>query len=87
MATLTNKIIYTTGSEDFFFLPRTFNDSTIVLTHGVGAKVSSNGFDDTEIINDLTVLGENKRYETNEAFDGDDSETEFSLLHNAIFQE
>jgi len=84
LATFTGKMFYTTANEDFFFLPKTFNTSTLVFTHGVGAKVSSNGFDDTEIINDLTVLGENKRYETNEAFDGDDSETEFSLLNNAI---
>ena len=84
LATYTNKIFYTTANEDFFFIPRTFKDTTILFTHGVGAKISSNGFDDTEIVNDLTVLGENKRYETNEAFDGDGSQTVFTLLHNAI---
>ena len=77
-------MFYTTANEDFFFLPKTFNTSTIVFEHGVGAKVSSNGFDDTEIVNDLTILGENKRYETNEAFDGDNSETVFTLLNSAI---
>ena len=84
LATFTGKMFYTTANEDFFFLPKTFNTSTIVFEHGVGAKVSSNGFDDTEIVNDLTILGENKRYETNEAFDGDNSETVFTLLNSAI---
>ena len=83
-ATLTNNMFYTTGLEEFFFIPRSFNTTSLTFTHGVESNVSSNGFDDTEIVNDLTVLGENTRYQAIETFNGNASLTLFILRYNAI---
>ena len=82
-AVLTNRTFFTTGLEEFFFLPKSYNETSLAFTHGVNAVVSRSGFDDTEIVNDLTVLGENKRYSTTDTLSGDGSETEFSLTYNA----
>ena len=83
-AVLTNNMFYTTGLEEFFFIPNSFNNTKLVFTHGIESNVSSNGFDDMEIVNDLTVLGENKRYETGESFNGTGSATILTLKYNAI---
>ena len=83
-AVLTNKTFFTTGLEEFFFLPKSYNDTSLNFTHGVNAVVSRNGFDDTEIVNDLTVLGENKRYSTTDTFNGNGSTVEFTISENAV---
>ena len=84
LATLTNSTFFTTGSEELFFVPKSFTETSIVFTHGTDAMINKSGFDDQEIVNDLTVLGENKKYETTELLDGDGNETEFVLERNAI---
>ena len=83
LATLVSHTFYTTGSEEFFFVPKSFVETTLQFTHGVNVEVNSSGFDDTEIVNDLTVLGENKRYDTEQLFNGTGSQTEFVLTFNA----
>ena len=83
LATLTNSTFYTTGSEEFFYLPKSFTETTIQFTHGTDSTVEKSGFDDSEIVNDLTVLGENKRYDTKQLFSGDGNKTEFVLTFNA----
>ena len=84
LATLTNSTFFTTGSEELFFVPKSFTETSIVFTHGTDSMINKSGFDDSEIVNDLTVLGENKKYETTELLDGDGNETEFVLERNAI---
>ena len=83
LATLVSHTFYTTGSEEFFFIPKSFVETTLTFTHGVNVEVNASGFDDTEIVNDLTVLGENKRYDTEQLFNGTGSQTEFVLTFNA----
>tara|TARA_R110000824_G_scaffold378264_2_gene569764 strand:+ start:6264 stop:8252 length:1989 start_codon:yes stop_codon:yes gene_type:complete len=63
-AALTNKIFYTTPTEQFIFEPKEFTTTLISLTHGVNASILDNGFDDTEIVNDLTVIGQILKYST-----------------------
>jgi len=63
-AALTNKIFYTTPTEQFIFEPKEYTTTLITLTHGVNASILDNGFDDTEIVNDLTVIGQNLQYRT-----------------------
>tara|TARA_Y100000310_G_scaffold144890_1_gene144135 strand:- start:2170 stop:4167 length:1998 start_codon:yes stop_codon:yes gene_type:complete len=83
LATLVSHTFYTTGSEEFFFVPKNFTETSLVFTHGSNVEVNSSGFDDSEIVNDLTVLGENKRYDTEQLFNGTGSQTEFVLTFNA----
>ena len=81
---LTNNMFYTTGLGEFFFIPNNLTITTVDFIHGTNAVVFHSGFDDTEIVNDLTVLGENKKYNTIETLSGNGSTTEFTLLYNAI---
>jgi len=83
LATLTNSTFFTSGSEEFFFVPKSYTETGLTFTHGTDADIRNSGFDDTEIVNDLTVLGENKRYETTQTMNGDGNETEFVLTFNA----
>jgi hypothetical protein len=83
-ASLTNRMFYTTGNNQFIFEPIKFNDTSISFTHGVISKVLLSGYDDTELVNDLTVLGENLRYRTIENFSGDGSTKIFSLNFGAV---
>jgi hypothetical protein len=83
LATLVSHTFYTTGSEEFFFVPKNFTETELAFTHGSNVSVNSSGFDDSEIVNDLTVLGENKRYDTEQTFNGTGSQTEFVLTYNA----
>jgi hypothetical protein len=83
-SSLTNRMFYTTGTNEFVFDNVSFNDTDIILTHGATATVTVDGYDDTEIVNDLTILGENLKYRTTETFNGDNSETVFTLENNPI---
>ena len=46
--------------------------------------VHDDGFDDTEIVNDLTVLGQNLQYSTIDTFNGNNSLTVFTLDNNPV---
>jgi len=83
-ASLTNRMFYTTGTNEFVFDDVSFNDTDIKLTHGSNAVISVDGYDDTEIVNDLTILGENLKYRTVETFNGNASTTVFTLDNNPI---
>ena len=83
-ASLTNRMFYTTGTNEFVFDDVSFTDTDIKYTHGKNALVTVDGFDDTEIVNDLTILGENLKYRTVETFNGNTSTTAFVLENNPI---
>ena len=83
-ASLTNRMFYTTGTNEFVFDDVSFTDTDMIFTHGVTCKVTVDGYDDTEIVNDLTVLGENLKYRTVETFSGDANATVFTLDSNPI---
>ena len=84
LSAITNRVFYTTGSKLLVFDDVNFNDLDLVLTHGTGLKISEDGFDDTEVVNDLTVLGQNLQYNTIQLFSGDNSETVFTLDNNPV---
>jgi len=84
LASLTNRIFYTTGSKLLVFDDVSFNDLDLVLEHGGNIAVHDDGYDDTEIVNDLTVLGQNLRYTTVQLFSGNNSNTSFTLDNNPV---
>ena len=67
-AALTNNVFYTTPNKQFIFEPKEFNTTAVLLSHGVNCRILKNGYDDTEIVNDLTVLGEARKYNAVETF-------------------
>jgi|LWDU01.1.fsa_nt_gi hypothetical protein len=83
-ASLTNRMFYTTGNNEFVFEPVKFVTTDITFTHGVISKILETGYDDTELVNDLTILGENIRYRTIELLSGDGNATSFDLNHGAV---
>jgi len=84
LAALTNRIFYTTGSKLLVFDSISFNDLDLLLEHGTNIAVKDDGFDDTEIVNDLTVLGQNLRYNTTQTFSGNNSNTVFTLDNHPV---
>jgi hypothetical protein len=65
-ASLTNKMFYTTGNFEFVFEPIEFTITEVSLVNGTDCRILESGHDDTLLVNDLTVLGENLRYQTEE---------------------
>ena len=84
LASITNRVFYTTGSKLLIFDNVKFNDLNLVLTHGNALRISEDGFDDTEIVNDLTVLGQNLQYHTIQTFNGNNNTTVFTLDNNPV---
>jgi len=84
MAALTNRVFYTTGSRLLIFDDASFNDLSFTLKHGVNISIADDGYDDTEIVNDLTVLGQNLIYSTIDTFNGNNSDTVFTLDNNPV---
>jgi len=84
LAALTNRIFYTTGSKLLVFDDASFNDLGFVLTHGDNIAIKDDGYDDTEIVNDLTVLGQNLMYSTIDTFNGNNSTTAFTLDNHPV---
>jgi len=66
LGALTNKVFYTTPTGLFIFEPAEHNVTLFHLQHGVNSRILENGYDDTEIVNDLTVLGVRTIYSTSE---------------------
>jgi hypothetical protein len=81
---LTGHIFYTNGNKQFILEPEEFTDTEFTLTHGGNCKVLKSAYDDTEIVNDLIVLGENIRYHTIESFTGNGSLTTFNLEQGSV---
>lgn len=50
-------------------------------THGQKCIVESNGYDDVDFINDLTIIGYPYVYNTTDSFTGDGATTQFSVLN------
>ena len=84
LASMTNRIFYTTGSKLLVFDDVNFNDLDLVLQHGKSVTISEDGFDDTEIVNDLTILGQNLQYTTKDTFSGNNNTTSFLLTNNPV---
>lgn len=82
LAALTNKVFYTTGNKLLVFDDASFNDLQFVMTHGGNISINDDGYDDTEIVNDLTVLGQNLQYHSIETFSGDNNNKIFQVANH-----
>jgi len=63
LVSLIGATFHTHGLEVFHLELKSFNVRDNVYTHGGNTRVWITKFDDTELVNELTVLGENKRYQ------------------------
>jgi len=83
-ASYTNRIFYTTPAEEFFFEPISFNDTGKQITHGsVGALIEKSAYDDSKLVNSVTLIGEKQSYTTTESFSGNAVDTVFTLEFSA----
>ena len=80
---LTGRTFNTDPLGRFHMHDNAFNPTCFVFTHGSCSLNFECVQDDTEIINDLVVIGETKRYDTVETFSGDACKTQFCLTFGA----
>ena len=84
-ASFTNRVFYTTPSEEFFFEPVSFNDTGKTFTHGSdSALIGVTAKDDSKLVNSVTLIGQVDEYNTTETFSGDNSNRVFTLTHTSI---
>jgi len=81
---LTGHMFYTNGNKEFVLEPENHTETNFIFTHGTNCNVLKSAYDDTEIVNDLIVLGENIRYHTIESFSGNGSLTTFTLEQGSV---
>ena len=74
----------THGLETFVLETKEFRIKTNKFTHGKNTRIWLTHFDDTELVNELTVLGENKRYQEIQTCCGDACKTVFTLNEAAV---
>ena len=81
---LIGRTFHTDALNQFHLHDTSFNNTCFVFTHGGCARNFECVNDDTEIINDLVVLGEAKRYNTVECFTGNGTCNAVTLTNGAI---
>ena len=81
---LTGHIFYTNGNKEFVLEPEKHTNIGVTFTHGVNCIANDTVFDDTQLVNDLIVLGENLRYHTIQTFTGDGTTTVFTLNDGSV---
>jgi len=81
---LTGRTFSTDALRQFHLHDSVFNPTCFVFTHGCNSRNFECVDDDTEIVNDLVIIGENKKYDIIETFSGNASDTVFTLQHGAI---
>lgn len=84
LISLMGATFYTSGLNVFHFQPKEFTLKTNQFTHGCNTRVWETKFDDTELVNCITVLGENKRYSSVQLFCGDASTKVFTVSNPPI---
>ena len=83
-ASFTNRVFYTTPAEEFFFEPVSFNDTGRTYTHGSdSALIEKSAYDDSKLVNSVTLIGEVTQYDTTQSFNGDNNNKVFTLEHTA----
>ena len=70
--------------QQFHLHDTSFNATCFVFTHGGNARNFECVNDDTEIVNDLVIIGETKRYDTTETFSATSGQTDYLLEYGAI---
>lgn len=83
LSQLIGKTFHTDALKRFHLHETAFNNTCFVFEHGVCARNFECVNDDTEIVNDLVVIGETKKYDTICSFSGDGVETQFQLDHGS----
>ena len=81
---LVGQTFNTDALKRFHLHDTAFNTTCFVFTHGLNSRNFECVEDNTEIINDLVVVGEKKKFCTIECFTGTGSQTEFTLTAGAI---
>jgi hypothetical protein len=81
---LIGRTFHTDGLNQFHLHDTAFRTTCFVFEHGVDTTSFECVTDDTEIVNDLLIIGEVKRYDTIELFSGNNCTTEFTLTHGAV---
>lgn len=84
-ASFTNRIFYTTPNEEFFFEPLSYTNITgRTFTHGTSnVLVNKKGFDDTKLVNQLTLIGEVTEFSHVQTYNGNGNNKVFTLLYPA----
>ena len=81
---LTGRTFNTDALGQFHMHDNEFNSTCFVFTHGLCVQNMQCVNDDTEIVNDLVVIGETKRYDTSQSFTGDGVTNSLLLTYGAI---
>jgi len=84
LSQLTGKVYHVDGLKQFHLHDSLFNLTTATFQHGVAMSNIDSATDDVEIVNDLLIIGSNKRYTTSEEFTGDCVETVFCLTQGPV---
>gem|GEM_PF-6820545 len=84
MALGTGRTFRTYGIGLFRFEPLAVVNSGLTFTHGINAFVKAEMSDDTELINDVVLIGENIRYQSQETFSGDGSTKVFTIQNSPV---
>ena len=84
MARLTNRVWTVDARKNFIFEESSAKTVPVTYTHGSNARIFETAEDDSELVNDLIVLGENKRYRSQETFSGDGSTVTFTLTNHPV---
>lgn len=84
LSQLSGKVYSVDGVKQFHLHDSTFNLTTASFTHGVAMRNIDSAEDDTEIVNDLLIIGANKRYVTSCMFTGDGIKTVFCLSEGPV---
>jgi hypothetical protein len=87
LSQLSGKTFNTDALQQFHLHDTAFNATCFVFTHGGNAQNFECVNDDTEIVNDLVVIGETKKYCTTDTFTGDGSTFDFVLTYGSISTE
>lgn len=84
LAGVSGRTFRTEGLGIFRFEPISYQISQQTYTHGTNALVEEAKDDDTDLVNDFTVLGENIRYQSTELFNGNGSTLVFTLANSPV---
>lgn len=84
-ASYTNRIFYTTPMKEFIFEPSEYNYiKNKTYTHGdSNVIINKKGFDDTKLVNQLTLIGETQKFSRTQSFTGNGNNKVFTLDHAA----
>jgi len=84
-ASYTNRTFYTTPTKEFIFEPTEYTYiKNKTFTHGdSNVIINKKGFDDTKLINQLTLIGETQKFSRTQTFTGNGNDKVFTIDHAA----